>query len=510
MGQLKKVTGLPRAVIIVAIAAAVSVFLYFISSFNYLLFHTSAELFSIVIAFGLFTIAWNARTYSEHGYLIHIGTAFLFIALLDLLHTLSYRGISIFPGPNDYATELWIAARYIESLTLLFIVLLAKRRPDRRRYGATMLLYGAVIAAVIVSVFILEIFPRCFVEGMGLTPFKKVSEYIISFFLTASGVVIYLRRRSFEARVYRFLLWSIVLTIFSELSFTFYIDVYGISNFIGHLFKIGSFYLIYKAIIETAFKEPVDLLFQQLAKSNREKDRLFSIIAHDLKNPFSGIESSSQLLVNEYDSMPDEEKIEFLLLIRKSSRLATRLLDNLLLWAQLQTGRMKAAPENCRLQNIVSENIELYMNNAKQKGIVLYNNIPEEFTVFTDRVMIDLVVRNLLSNAIKFTPSGGAVYFEEAALPNEVLFPASTHGITASFSVRDTGTGIPQARLDTLFVIRKQMSAPGTNGEEGTGLGLVLCKEFIERNNGTISALSAPGEGSTFTVTLPKASQLSK
>jgi signal transduction histidine kinase len=498
MDQLKKVTGLPRAVMIAAIVAVLAAVLYFISSFNYLLFHTSAELFSIVIAFGLFTIAWNARTYSEHGYLIHLGTAFLFIAFLDLLHTLSYKGISIFSGPNDYATELWIAARYIESLTLLVLVLLAKRRPDRRRFAATMLLYGAVTAGVIVSVFILEIFPRCFVEGSGLTPFKKGSEYIISFILAASGVVIYLRRLSFEVRVYRFLLWSIVLTILSELSFTFYIDVYGLSNFIGHLLKIGSFYLIYKAIIETAFKKPVNLLFQKLAKSNQEKDRLFSIIAHDLKNPFSGIESSSQLLLNEFDDMPDEEKKEFLVLIRKSARLATRLLDNLLLWARLQTGRMKAEPVNCRLQDIVSENMELYMNNARQKDVILYNNIPEGFTVFADRVMINLVVRNLLSNAIKFTAAGGAIYFE-------VPFPSCVHGAAASFSVRDTGRGIPPALLDTLFVLHEGSSALGTNGEEGSGLGLVLCKEFLDHNNGTISVRSAPGEGSTFTVTLPVA-----
>ena len=406
MKQLNNLTVSLRVLIVIGVSSAVTVVLYLLSNFNYLLFHTVSELFSIVIAFGLFLIAWNGRGYSEHGYLTHLGIAYFFIALLDLLHTLSYKGIAIFPGPNDFATELWIATRYLESITLLLILFFAKRSPEYKRYIATFLLYTAVTAAVISSIFILQIFPVCFIEGQGLTPFKKISEYIISALLAGAGVIIFLRRRNFEKRVYRFLLWSIVLTICSELAFTFYIDKYGLSNFIGHLFKVGSFYLIYKAIIETAFKKPVDLLFQRLQQSSWEKDRIFSIIGHDLKNPVSGIETSSDLLLKEYNTFSNEEIKDFLSLIRKSARVSTRLLDNLLLWARVQTGKMEADPEVCPLRDIVSANIGLYSTNAKQKDISIRNAIPAELSVYADMAMLDLVVKMAERYTLKQRPRG--------------------------------------------------------------------------------------------------------
>jgi hypothetical protein len=248
--------------------------LYLSSLYNYLLFHTLAELFSIVIACGIFMTAWNARRYLNNGYLLFIGIAYFFIGGLDLLHTLAYKGMPIFPGYGaNLPTQLWIGARYMESLSLLFAPLLIRRQI---RAGFITLGYSAVSLLFLLSIFAWNIFPTCFVEGAGLTPFKKISEYVISLFLLGSMGLLLKHRGEFERNVLRWLVWSIIFTIGSELSFTFYVQVYGLSNLIGHYFKIVSFYLIYKALIETGLARPYELLFREVKSSEERYRSLFT------------------------------------------------------------------------------------------------------------------------------------------------------------------------------------------------------------------------------------------
>ena len=247
--------------------AGVLVFLglYLASLYNYLLFHSLAEIFSIVVAFGIFTIAWNSRRFLDNNYLLFIGIAYLFVGGLDLIHTLAYKGMDIFKGyQTNLATQLWIAARYTEGLSLLIAPLFF-----RRRFKINFLFFGYTLALllVLISIFYWNIFPICYVEGIGLTPFKKISEYIISLILLASIVLLLRNRSEFDWDVFKWLVWSIILTIASELSFTSYIDAYGFSNLVGHFLKILSFYLIYKAIIETGLTRPYDLLFRNLKQS---------------------------------------------------------------------------------------------------------------------------------------------------------------------------------------------------------------------------------------------------
>ena len=152
--------------------------LYFMAGVNYLLFHSLAEIFSIVVAFTIFVIAWNSKKYIRNPYLLFIGIAYLFIAFLDLLHALSYKGMSIFTDYDYYANQLWIAARYMESLTLLtaFLFLSRNRMP---KPNIVFTIYTLLTGLLIASIFYWETFPLCFVDGIGLTPFKKISEYII-------------------------------------------------------------------------------------------------------------------------------------------------------------------------------------------------------------------------------------------------------------------------------------------------------------------------------------------
>lgn len=249
-------------------ALALAIGIYVLSIYNYLLFHSVVEVFSIVVAFAIFAVAWNTRSYHDNDYLIFVGIAYFFIGGIDLLHTLAYKGMEVFPAyGSNLPTQLWILGRSMESMSLLIAPLFFTRKLDYKRAFAG---YSLTSLLLLLSIFYWGIFPDCFVPGSGLTTFKVVSEYVISGILL--GAIYYLAR--FRDRLSRstfyLLTSSLLLTIFAELFFTFYVSVYGISNLIGHLFKLGSFYLIYLALIKTGLREPYQLMFKKL-KENKER-----------------------------------------------------------------------------------------------------------------------------------------------------------------------------------------------------------------------------------------------
>jgi len=240
---------------------------------NYLLFHSSVELFSIFVAFGIFVTAWNSLEKIDNNYLVVLGIAYLFIGILDLLHTFSYKGMGIFPtyGAN-LPTELWIASRYMESITLFAAPFFIGRS---LRVPLVLCFYCGATLLIILAIFTWNIFPDCYIEGIGLTGFKKSSEYIISAIVVAAIISLLNKKKTFEPYVIRLMLLSLVFTIISELAFTFYVDVYGFSNLVGHLFKLFSFYCIYRALIRTGLKEPYNLLYRNLKRSE-ERFRLLA------------------------------------------------------------------------------------------------------------------------------------------------------------------------------------------------------------------------------------------
>jgi PAS domain S-box-containing protein len=241
--------------------------LYMASLYSFLLFHSLAEIFYIIVGGAVFVVAWNSRSFAKNNYLLFIGIAYFFVTALELIHALAYRGLGVFPeyGAN-LPTQLWIAARYMESLSLLIAPLLIDRR---LKLGAVFIIFSLATALLLGSIFYWKIFPDCFVEGTGLAPFKKISEYVISLILVFSIFLLNQKRRDFDRGVWQLLIGSILLTIGAELAFTFYISVYGFSNLAGHLLKIISFYLIYKAMVETTLVKPYAVLFRNL-KENQE------------------------------------------------------------------------------------------------------------------------------------------------------------------------------------------------------------------------------------------------
>lgn len=257
----------------ILVGALVLLGLYFSSQYEYLLFHSIAEIFSIIVAFSIFIIAWNSRRFLDNNYFIFIGIAYLFVGHMDLAHTLAYPGMGIIPesGTNT-AAQLWIVARYLESLSLLIAPLLIGRK---LRFNFLFPGYGVTIILLAISIFYWQNFPVCFVEGVGLTTFKKTSEYVISAIFLGSILTLYRKRSEFDINVLRLLIASMIVTIASELFFTLYVHAYGLSNLIGHFLKIVSFYLIYKAIIETGLVKPYNLLFRNLKQSEERFRNLY-------------------------------------------------------------------------------------------------------------------------------------------------------------------------------------------------------------------------------------------
>ncbi len=230
---------------------------------------------------------------------------------------------------------------------------------------------------------------------------------------------------------------------------------------------------------------------QDLKELNSAKDKFFSIIAHDLKNPFFGIIGLSEILHEDYNELSEEEKKKLVQEILELARNTHRMLENLLDWSRQQTGNIKFHPKLFNIKHLIDDNFVTAQQQADLKNIKLLKNYID-ITVFADENMINTIVRNLISNAIKFTLPGGSI--EASAKQN------NDH---AEISVKDTGVGMDNATLEKLFRIDQNIKSTGTFGETGTGIGLILCKEFIEMNKGKITVESISGKGSVFTFTLP-------
>ncbi len=267
-----------QATLILVLLAA----LYLISTVNYPLFHGIAEIIGIAVAFSIFIIVWNTRRHISDGFFLIIGISFLFFAGIDLVHTLAYRGMGVFPGDSaDLPTQLWIAARYFQSMAFLVATLFIGRTVTRERKHDFLIVFAACTAAcslLFASIFVWQNFPHCYVEGSGLTSFKVGSEYIISGILALTCAVIYNKRAHFEPEVWKLLIWAQVFLILGELAFTSYISVFGFMNMLGHLFRVVSVYLFYRVFVVISLKRPYSLILRELKEEEsalRESEKRY-------------------------------------------------------------------------------------------------------------------------------------------------------------------------------------------------------------------------------------------
>lgn len=585
-----------------------------------MLFHTLVELFSIVVAFAVFIVTWNSRRMMDNNYLSFVGIVYIFIAALDLLHTITYKGMQIIPGTGFYANQFWIATRFLSAFTLVlgFYFLKMKRMHNADR---TIFFYSIITFLLILSILDWHIFPVCFIEGVGQTPFKIIAEYVIISLLIIAGILLYRAQSHFEKRVYHLLALSIFFAVLSEFCMTLYSSNTSFANELGHYAKLVSFFMIYKANVETGFTKPAALIFKNL-KDNEEKyrtlaenlpelifrfdqslnclyanravekvlkgshesclgrqlsqlnfppdfemqlsltllkvretqatqqisfsisespnaysflvevipehgvqqtdntylvicyditklkltekrlqdlnttkDKFFSIIAHDLRNPFTSLIAFSELIHKNADKLGTEKIENLALRMNDSAKQAFTLLENLLNWSRVQTGALIPNPQILSTAELLRDVKDLSSSLALSKGIVIEIGEMVEANVLADRQMINTVLRNLVSNAIKFS------------YPNEqiILSALSVEPDFIQFSIADTGVGIEKENLDQVLKPDTTLSLSGTNNEKGTGLGLLLCKEFVELSGGKIWVESQFGMGTTFYFSTPSA-----
>lgn len=232
---------------------------------------------------------------------------------------------------------------------------------------------------------------------------------------------------------------------------------------------------------------------QKLKELNISKDKFFSIIAHDLRSPLGALIGYSNIVVDDFTEMEDDEKIELIKYIQKISTNMNGLLESLLEWSQYETGRMEYQPSCYIISDSIFNVIGLLKPGADRKEITLQLEVDKSLKVYADAQMIETVLRNLISNALKFTPRGGII---------NIVTMEGKEGHTVK--VQDNGVGMTVEQMDKLFVLGNSNSTTGTESENGSGLGLVLCKELIEKNGGEFSVSSTVGVGSEFYFQLPR------
>ena len=526
-------------------AAGVSIAaLYLLSRINYLLFHSSVEVFSIVIAFAIFAVAWNARRIMDCNYLLFIGIACLFVGGVDLLHTLAYEGMGVFlENGANLATQLWIATRYMLSFSLFAALFFADRK---FRPNAVMAGYFITTALILGSIFYWGNFPQAFVDGVGLTSFKVISEYVISFILVCSIGLLIRKRSEFSGDVVKLMVAAMAVSIAAEMTFTLYTDVFGIANVIGHLLIVVSFYLIYKALIETGLTKPYNLLFHDLkqneialteytneltdvndqlvreaaerkkaeekqktlqdqlehyskhlealveekTKQLKDSERLAAIgqtagmVGHDIRNPLQAIIGEVYLANSEIASLPDSEEktnlLESLNMIKQNIEYMNKIVLDLQDFAK----PLNPCPEETNIEQMIQE---LLTRNGVLANIQTEAKIESDARIITaDSAYMKRILGNLVSNAVQAMPDGG-----------KLTVHAHREKTAVVITVQDTGVGISEDAREKLF------TPLFTTKAKGQGFGLAVVKRLTEALGGTVTFESQKGKGTTFTIILP-------
>ena len=391
---------------------------------------------------------------------------------------------------------------------------------------------GRLYGTICLSIFYFQIFPACYIEGAGLTPFKIGSEYvIIAFFLTA--FIIYTVSFPGSGKIRRFMLLSIASGIFAEFFFTLYISVYGIPNFAGHILKILSFYFIYKALIHENLKKPLALLFRdlqeekknlseanaRLSEVSRAKSDFLANMSHELRTPLNSTIGFSEILQDELYGKLNEQQKEYVNDINSSGNHLLNLINDILDLSKVESGKMELELDRFSVRNVLNASMTMLREKAMKHTIKLDLEIaPEADTeIEADERKFKQIMFNLLSNAVKFTPEGGSVSVqarrcrmqdtgysikESDIVPREsCLVNPDTDFV--EISVEDTGIGIKPGDIPKLFREFTQLESAYTKQHEGTGLGLALTKRLVELHGGRIWVESKFGKGSRFTFTIP-------
>lgn len=476
--------------------AGLLLFFFALSHKNFLAFHAVSEGTSIVIAVLAFLITWMARRHiATNGYLLVIGIAYLPIAILDSYHTLAYRGMNLFADGKDanLATQLWIAARAFEATAFLAgSLFLGRRPPSPERVLAVSLGAFAVLIALIET----HLFPACYIDGIGLTTFKVLSEYVISGFLLLSLALTWRHRHEIDDRLFRKLCWSIGLTIVSELCFTFYVGVYDFSNVMGHTLKVASYFLVFEGLVLKSIHEPFSILLstsqknafleeqihlrtQELERAkdaaeraNRAKSEFLAVVNHEIRTPLNAMLGITQVLNRTH---LDQTQKRYLQTLEHGGQQLLAMVNDLIDHEAATSGHLKLTPGHVDLHDLLEKAMQLSKPLAQKTGLRLSCSQAPQVPRFieTDGRRLLQVLSNLLHNALKFTERGFVTL--EVRLPGSTNEPKAGEAVQIEFAVRDSGIGISPEAMKTLFEPFTQANDSISRKYGGTGLGLAVC-----------------------------------
>ncbi len=499
---MRKIATYKKAFLEIALVSLILMGVILTRLHNYLLFHTIAEFYSIIIACVIFVIAWTTRKEIDNSFFLVLGISSIYVAIIDFIHTLVFPGMILIAGSDtNLASQFWIAARFLQVFSILGgIWAISKKQKPK-----ILIAIYTLITSALISMIFFGVFPDTFIEGAGLTPFKIISEYIIIVIIIISIFLIHNFRKQFKKSIYFLINAFLVALIISEFSFTLYLSAYELPNLIGHIFKIIAFYFLYKAIIQIGLKNPVQLLFRKLNLSKNKfeeaynrADFLMDLIAHDINNILQVIligVNSCQRFINSPDKL--KELKESLQIIENQVINGSKLISNVIKFSKLEDKEIitEKFEINPLLEKKVAQVKKLYQN----RDLSIKIESTKEYMYAYANDLLGEVFENLLFNAIKHNED----------MPLEILIKITrehiknTHYIKMEFI--DNGIGIEDSRKETLF----QGDFSFKRSLDGMGLGLSLVKRIIDLFKGKIwledRVKGDHTKGCNFIILLPEA-----
>jgi signal transduction histidine kinase len=523
--------GREESVCVLLVLLASLLGLWWISHHNYLLFHSLVEMYNAVVLWGVFFVTWSARRLMRSSYLLMLGVSSLFVGFLYLLHMLAYKGMGVFlHADSNLPTQLWIAARLLQGLSF-FAAAASFFLPRLDISAPPIAAFWGLLTLLCTWLIFKGWFPDCFIEGSGLTPFKKNMEWLTIILLLAAGMLIWLRRERGNVNILRLLFAALLLTAAAGFMFTRYASVYGPANMLGHFFNLGSSYCLFRAFIRTGITAPQALLFHELNRRQEEleqiKDNLerqvrlrtanlhqknkeleesnqrlndFAYsISHDLREPLRGMYNFAHFLAEDYRDRIDQDGREMLdTIMRLAKRLDAQVLAVL---KYSRIGRLELDLHPTDLDRLLDEVIDSLQDRIAAAKVRIRRPKPLPH-VLCHAEHVREALHNLVSNAIIYNDKEDKEimigWHAPGSLPDSIPLKAGNGPV---FYVRDNGIGIPEKHFQKIFGIFRRLHGQDKYGG-GTGVGLTIARQVIERHGGLITLESEPGKGATFYFTL--------
>lgn len=496
----------------VLLVLVLSILAYHLSMENYLVFHTLTEGFTIIVSVTIALFVFHSYAHLTNMFIVILGISYGFTGLFDILHMLAYKGMGVFPDSEaNLPTQMWLIARGFDAIGML-IAGLYLEKAARVNIKWIVAAYGGAAILMLAAVFYWGVFPKCFSEEYGLTAFKIYSEYILCAILIGSVFLLKRHQAQFQPQAYRFLLFFFLASVCTELTMTVYIEIDGLMNALGHLFKVAAYFFLYRATVEASLKNPYAALaatnaslreeillrekfqadFRQLELEMTRFDRLSIVgelaasIGHEVRNPMTIVRGYLQMFQRREVFAKYLEQINTM--IEELDR-ANTIITEFLSLAKNRTVQIK--PGN--LNDVILSLLPLLEADAFRRGHEIQTElgcIPEND--FDEKEIRQLVL-NLVRNAFEAMEQGGKVIIR--------TYPEDSKLVLA---VQDTGPGIPpeiKEKLGTPFVTTK---------DTGTGLGLPVCFR-IAKEHGADLKVDTSAAGTTFSLYfLPPALILAK